>query len=161
MLMAHCGTPRFRPAPRPTGSCPRVTLPHPHHTHSWVGGCPAYMLFPRFHFAACLPRARLILASLISAEDAIRMGVWPSFRTRTSCITSSVLFLDRRCVSRGFVDSATHCDPVRGPRSTRMGYAVCDDFDAQAQRSLLGFLSPSYRSSLIRRMSLFHFTALL
>jgi hypothetical protein len=26
-------------------------------------------------FAACLPRAHLILASLISAEDAIRMGV--------------------------------------------------------------------------------------
>ena len=175
----HTRKPRFRPAPRPTGSCPmgHSAPPTPHPQLGWW--LPSVIFC--FHASVCRMStpctSDFSVADFRRAEDAIRMGVRPSFRTRTfHALRHQCYFL----MSRGFVDSSarlhhcllscwdttllpssTHCDPVRGPRSTRMGYGICNDVDAQSQRSLFGFLSPLYRSSLIRRMSLFHFTALL
>jgi len=82
MPMAHCGTSRFRPAPRSTGSCPRVVLLHPPPPPT-VGLTAWRISCVHASIAACLPRAFLILASLISVADAIRMAgdVWPGFRT--------------------------------------------------------------------------------
>ena len=106
-----------RNAPVPTRSTPHRVLSYgslcPTHTTPTVGlvAAPALYFVSMLLFAACLPRALLILASLISAAPRMRSG-WGCRAPNLSCITSSVLFLDRRCVSRGFVDSAArlqHC----------------------------------------------------
>ena len=97
MPMAHYGTP---PVP-PRSTLHRVLSKgyHPTHTHSWVGDRLAYILCSCFHCRMSAPCFSDFSVADFRAADAIRMrmtDVWPNHL----CITSSLLFLDLRCVGR-------------------------------------------------------------